>query len=235
MKFRFVLFLVLASLGFAFTQLATDGCEPYFPLEKGITWEYQELDKKGEVSGYTKTTVENVSPEGAGIKYDLKAITDGPKKKEKNHHETELSYVCEDGVLKIDLESLIPQETRESMESMEITMTQSEIMIPKTLNAGDKLNDGNVHMTASTNGIKVMDMTVNITDRKVEKIEEVTTPAGTYSCALITYKTSTKMGFVNATNTSKDWYSSKVGIVKSETYDKNGKLSGSRILTGYSK
>jgi hypothetical protein len=138
-------------------------------------------------------------------------------------------------VLTIDLEGLIPQETRESMKSMEMKMTQSEIMIPKILNVGDKLNDGNVRMVVSTSGIQVMDMTISITDRKVEKIEDITTPAGTYNCALITYTTSTKMSFMDMKTISKDWYSSEVGIVKSETYDKNGELSGSRVLTGYSK
>jgi len=187
------------------------------------------------VSGYTTTIVEDVQPNSDGTEYFLKAVIDGPKKKEKNHTENSFSYVCENGMLKINLESLIPAETRESMKSMDMQITQKELMIPATLAAGDKLNDGNVNMKAFTNGIKVMDMNIDITDRKVEKIEEVTTPAGTYSCALITYKTSTKMGFVNASGTSKDWYSSKIGIVKSETYDKNGNLSGSRVLTGYSK
>ena len=235
MNYRLLLLLFIATLSIAFTQTNSDGCDPYFPLEKGIKWEYQELDKKGEVSGYTTTIVEDVITKGNTIEYVLKAVTDGPKKKEKNHYERTLSYICDNGVLKINLDNLIPEETMKSMESMDVRITQNEIMIPKTLNAGDKLNDGNVHMIASTNDIQVMDMNIEITNRKVEKIEDVTTPAGTYKCALITYKTSTKMSFMNMTSTSKDWYSPEVGIVKSETYDKNGDLSSSRILTSYSK
>ena len=235
MNYRFLFVLLIASLGFAFTQINSDGCEPYFPLEKGIKWEYQELDKTGEVSGYTTTIVEDVISKDGTTEYTLKGVTDGPKKKEKNHHETTFSYVCDNGVLKMNLDNLIPQETMEGMESMDIQLTQNEIIIPKTLTAGDKLNDGSVHLIASTNGITVMNMKINITDRKVEKFENVTTPAGTYSCALITYKTSTDMGFMNTSSTAKDWYSSEVGIVKSETFDKNGDLSFSRILTSYSK
>lgn len=235
MNYRVIFVLCIASLGFAFNQSNSDGCEPYFPLEKGIKWEYQELDKKGEISGYTTTIVEDVISAETSTEYVLKAVTDGPKKKEKNHYERTLSYVCDNGVLKINLDNLIPKETMEGMESMDVQLTQSEIMIPKILNVGDKLNDGNVHMIASTNGMQVMDMNIDITDRKVESFEDVTTPAGTYKCALITYTTSTKMSFMNMTTSSKDWYSPEVGIVKSETYDKNGELSSSRILTGYSK
>lgn len=235
MKISTIIILFISLLGFSFVVANSDHCKTYFPMEKGTTWEYQELDKKGEISGFTTTIVEDVKTSGESIEFILKGVTDGPKKKEKDHYEQSFSYTCVDGVLKMDLKGMIPQETIDGMESMEIELTQDELILPFELNVGDKLNDGTVNVKASTNGFKVMDMTINITDRKVEKIEEVTTPSGTYSCVLITYNTAMNMGFVKSNTSSKDWYSPEVGIVKSEVYDKDGALSSSRILTGYSK
>lgn len=233
MNFRVLIVILIFGSQFIYAQ--NEGCDSYFPIQKGTKWEYQEMDKKGEISGYTTTIVEDVKVNGNVIEYTLKAIVDGPKRKEKNHYERTMTYTCEDGVLKIDLQSLIPDETMEGMESMEVEMTQTEIIIPKVLNEGDALNDGNVHMVASSNGFQVMDMNIDITNRKVEKIEPVSSPAGEYTCALISSTTSTKMAFMNTTSTSKDWYSPEVGVVKSETYDKNGNLSSSRILISYTK
>jgi len=229
------LYLATALVLLSFTFSTQDDCKTYFPVEKGMKWEYQDFDKNGKLQGYSTTEVTDATAITSGMEYTMKVTVDDEKKKEKNHFEREMTYTCVNGVLKMNLEGMIPAETMEGMKDMTITIDQTEMTIPQTLTAGQKLEDAMVNMKASTNGMQVMDMTMKITDRKVEKMESVTTEAGTYMCALVTYKTSTKMAFMNTTMTSKDWYSPEVGIVKSETYDKNGSLESSRKLTGFSK
>ena len=118
---------------------------------------------------------------------------------------------------------------------MDISIEQTDMILPSTMAVNDQLDDASLKMIVSTNGMQVMEMNVHVTDRKEEKLEEITTEAGTYSCALVSYKTEVKMGFVNTVSYSKDWYSPEVGVVKSDYFDKNHALKSSRVLVGYSK
>ena len=69
-----------------------------------------------------------------------------------------------------------------------------------------------------------MKMSAQVTNRKVEAIEDVTVKAGTFKG----YKFSSEvnasaMGMKSKSNNT-DWYAKGIGIVKTESYDKNGKL-----------
>jgi hypothetical protein len=72
-------------------------------------------------------------------------------------------------------------------------------------------------------------MTINITNRKVVGIESVTVPAGTYNCYKITYDIETKLG-IKVSSSAIQWMNKGAGSVKTETYDKKGKLLGSTVL-----
>jgi hypothetical protein len=232
MNLKNISLAILALFALSFTNPPQE-CLSYFPLTKGSSWEYEEFDKNGELSGTNITTVVDVKEVNGNMEFILKGVTDGPKKKEKNHHEQSFSYVCDNGVLKMSMEGMIPQETMEGMKDMEMEITQTEMMLPATLNAGDVLDDASVTMKVSSNGMTVMTMTVNITDRKVEKFEEVTTKAGTFNCAVISYNTHTDMGIMKMDASAREWFSPKVGMVKSENFDKKGNLESSRVLSAF--
>jgi len=237
MKTKVVALLVMAFVGLSLTQSDSNDCATYYPLAKGMKWTYQEFNKKGKLDGTSTTFIEDVLYSDNQTEYKIKATsTDSKGKQEEDTLANKtFSYLCENGVLKMDMSQMIPQETMDGLSGMEMSIEQTEMVIPSTLKAGQKLADASIKMTVTSNGMAIMTITVNITDRKVEKMESVTTPSGTYNSALLTYKSSMKMGFMNTTTTSKDWLSPEVGLVKSESYDKNGKLMGSRILSEFSK
>ena len=80
-----------------------------------------------------------------------------------------------------------------------------------------------------------MNTNVETINRKVEKQESITTPAGTFDCYVIYSETKTKMMMANKTFPSRTWLAKGVGMVKQESYNKNGKLMGSMVLTQYTK
>jgi len=80
----------------------------------------------------------------------------------------------------------------------------------------------------------VMNITIAITNRKVEAVENVTTPAGTFECYKISYDIDTKMMFTVKVK-GVEWYAKNVGLVKSESYSTDGKLMGSNLLVGVKK
>ena len=235
MKFRILTLSIVAVLALSFSNKTADDCAPYFPIQEGMSWTYEEYDKKDKLTGTNTVSVENVAPGEDGlIEYSMKGVIDGPKGKEKNHHEQTFKYVCDGGKLKMSMETMIPQEQMETMQDMEIEIEQTEIEIPNELKEGQKLPDASVTMKASMNGMNLMNMTVYITNRKVEKFEQITTDAGTYNCAVITYDNQTKMGFADTESSGKDWISPEVGNVRSEFYKKDGTLNGYRVLKSFS-
>jgi hypothetical protein len=114
---------------------------------------------------------------------------------------------------------------------MEVTMEQKKLTIPSSLEVGQKLDDA--QMIIYVNGMQMMQM--DVTNRKVEKKETVSTEAGDFDCALVTYDMISKIAFATITHKVKDWVSPEVGQVMSETYDKNGKKINSRKLKEFTK
>ena len=58
-----------------------------------------------------------------------------------------------------------------------------------------------------------------------------TTAAGTFDCHKVTYDFDVKFGFVKAKGSGVEWYDKDKVLVKSESYNKKGKLTGYTELT----
>lgn len=81
----------------------------------------------------------------------------------------------------------------------------------------------------------MMNMSTTIKNRKVEAIENVTTPAGTFKCFKISYDIVTDTFLKKVTSKAVQWYSENVGMVRTESYGQNGKLDSYSVLTGIQK
>ena len=105
----------------------------------------------------------------------------------------------------------------------EIQITGNNLEVPSNPKPGDVLPDANVEMAMKVGFIN-MKMSAQVTNRKVEAIEEVTVKAGSFKGYKFSSEVnSTVMGMkVNSKNI--DWYAKGVGILKTESYDMNGKL-----------
>jgi hypothetical protein len=108
------------------------------------------------------------------------------------------------------------------------------MMYPSGLSAGQTLDDASITISAGTGGVTIMNLTVKIINRKVVGPETVTVPAGTFDCFKITYDMETKMMFKINTSVA-EYINMGAGNVKTETFDKKGKLIGSTVLTELKK
>lgn len=224
---------VIALSFMSFTSPSTQGgddiCKIYFPQQIGTELTYENFNAKDKLESTDKFKVLDVVEVGNATRVDV-AASSYDKKGEEVYNGT-LSYTCEDGVFKISMESMMDPAVMDAYKDMEITMTQTEIMIPSKLDIGAALPDAEMTMTVSSNGTQVMQMNFKITERKVEAIESITTPAGTFECYKLTQTTNMKMLFINKTFTSIDWISDNIGSVRSEMYDSKGSLESYRILS----
>jgi hypothetical protein len=224
---------IIALMTIAFSTLSLskftddDNCNTFYPLNKGYEWIYNDYDKKDKLESINTTTVVNVLAIDGGTEFEIKAKSESAKpKKDEKPFERTFSYFCKNGILSIDLSSMLPSEYSE----MDITIEQKNITIPSTLKPGQTLEDG--QMTAFLNGMQIMK--IDITDRKCEKFETIETEAGSFECALISSKTKSKVAFLTVLGSDKQWFSPKVGLVKAESFDKNNVKQSSRKLVKFS-
>ncbi|MBP6979386.1 MAG: hypothetical protein KBB71_13860 [Lentimicrobiaceae bacterium] len=214
---------------FSFAAFSQD-CDAYFPMKEGAYLETKSYDAKDKLQGITKMTV--LQKQTAGARTSVTTEVKSYDEKEKELMNTQMEVYCEDGVFYIDMKKFLDQKTMESFEGMEVAMETENMEFPSSLQVGQTLKDARITVSASTGGMKLFSMNVWITNRKVEAIEDITTPAGTFSCYKITSDVETKM-MMKISVKSVEWYAKNMGTVRSESYNEKGKMTGYTVLTDY--
>jgi hypothetical protein len=229
MKRTRILFVI--ALAFVLSGVISAQDCGYYSMSKGMVLAYQNLDAKGKVTGTNRTTCLDVSTLGSTTLYKIK----GEYADAKNNLTTrEFEMRCEDGNFYVDMQSLIDPKSMEGFKDMEISVDANDMMYPSVLTAGQVLPDANITISAATGGVNLMNMVISISNRKVVGTESVTVPAGTFECYKITYDLETKLMFKIA-STVTEYINMGVGNVKTDTFDKKGKLAASTVLIEVSK
>lgn len=212
--------------------VSAQNCSKYYPMIEGATFQYTNYNKKGKTEGVSDYKVSAVNTSGDVTSATMSiALTD---EKGKEIYTTDYNFTCTGNMVSIDYESLIPSSTLEQFEDMEMDISGTDLELPNDLSVGLELPDSNVSIKISMSGIN-MNTTVDMINRKVEKQESVTTPAGTFDCFVVYSENLIKAMMVKQSFPSLVWYSEGVGMIKQESYKKNGDVLTSTILTKYSK
>lgn len=217
---------IIFILSLPFKLLAQSDCNPYYLLEEGRKWTSANYNAKDKYQGKQSYEVKSISQEGN--KLTAKVMLVSYDKKDKVVMEKEVEFVCENGVVELDMSKYMPEETMESFKEMDVDVKFDAVTIPENLEVGQYLEDGGIDMTI--NGPMKMNMSIKIQDRKVMAKENVEVPAGTYDA----YKINSIVKFdAMVTRESKtiDWVAKNVGVVRTELYDKKGKLNSYTVLT----
>ncbi|RUA14549.1 MAG: hypothetical protein DSY83_09240 [Flavobacteriia bacterium] len=226
-------FLLLAALCFTVgTTVAQSSCSQYYPLVEGTSLQYTNYDKKGKEEGQMDYKVTNVNESGDTVSATMVMEISDQKG---NTFSSDYDITCDGNVVRIDFKSLMNEQMLSQMGEMEMDITGTDVELPNNLSVGQELPDSNVNVKMKMGGVMNMNMDVETINRKVEKQESVTTPAGTFDCYVIYSETRTKMMMSNQTMPSRVWLAEGVGMVKQESYNKSGKLMGSSVLTQLSK
>lgn len=208
-------------------QLKAQDCESYFPLNEGSEVELHSFDAKGKLTG--KSIQKLVSKEETADGLEIIVHQTVLDSKDKNQGENDLKYVCSGGTFYIDMNSMMSPQQKEGYEGTNVEVNTENLDIPSNPTVGQTLQDGYIEMKIVSESPVNMSMRIDVTNRKVEAIEDVTTPAGTFKCYKISQDVNTKAGFIKTTVQSISWYSKNAGVVKSESYNK-GKLMGKEEL-----
>jgi len=225
MKALFILFFS----SILFIGSAQTDCKPYIPSEEGSTWELTHYSKKDKVTGSTKYELIKKTITGDSVTFRIKAISMDEKGEE--IYVNEFDAYCRGGIFEMNMSSKLNGETMSAYENMDVTVDATDFPIP-TLDepVGTILEDGTLNVEVGMNGMTTFRMLVEVTDRSVSGRETLETEAGTFDCVKISQSVKTKM-IMKIEATSNEWYAEGVGIVRSESFDKKGRLSGYSVLT----
>lgn len=208
-------------------SVAAQNCTMYFPSKVGTVLKYVYSEKVDKP--VSSCTYKLVSQETQG-KFLINNIAgEAFDKKEKSKMTFAFTSKCDGNSFYIDMKSFLSGMDVKNFSDFKIE--SSELQIRSGMVVGQKLNDGWINLSMQTESPVSMGFKTTITNRVVDAFEDVTTPAGTFKCVKISYDSQTEAMFMKTTNHIVEWYSVNIGLVRSETYDKKGKLLGFNVLT----
>ena len=217
---KILLFFVV----FGYTAGVNAQCNPYYSFKDGASWEITNYNAKDKVEGRQLNTVKSMEEIANGwtAEMNMKSYD----KKDELVLDKDIEASCEDGIIKMDMDRFFTEETMQAFKDMDMSIETTNLEIPSDLAVGKVLNDASLKMSGSM----PFKMEVNIVDRKVVAKESIKTSAGTFECYKITYTIKTKT-IMSMETKGADWIAENVGMVRSENYNKNGKLKGYSLLT----
>ncbi len=227
------IFLIAICLGLLIPSAsAQSNCSKYYPMVEGASMTYTSFNRKGKEDSTVEYKVMEVQENGTETKAKM---TMELKAKKGGVFASDYELICKEDKVIIDFKSLMNQQMIGQFGGAEMDITGHDIELPNNLSVGQELADAYVNVSGSMGGAFKMNMKVEQINRKVEKKENVSTPAGTFDCYVIYSDTKSKMMVGTQTFSSRMWLAEDVGIVKQESYNQNGKLMGSMQLTAFSK
>lgn len=232
----FALLLLVAATSFS------QDCSQYLFLQNSKTIETTIYNKKGDPIGKRVSTVSNVSNSGGTTSATVN--TQMFDKKGSSTGTSTSTIKCTGAVLQLDMKLMLPEGQATKMSTAQVTGGTGILEYPAGMKAGDTLRSASLVISSSNvppppaGGAPGppppplfggSNLSLVVWDRNVVGQESVTTPAGTWNCFKITYKS--KLNYragpipINHSLDVTEWYAPGVGIIKTDSKD------GSTALT----
>ena len=219
--------LLITSFLIIYSISTAQDCGFYHPTTIGKTLTYTNYKKPGKPENINIITILSVDNTANGIKINAAGSVQDKKGKETLKYT--YSAWCDGGDFYIDMKSMMASLPVNDMSTYKFDT--KDLKFPTNLAVGQQLDDAYVNLTIE--GPISSSINCNVTDRKVVAIEKVTTAAGTFDCIKISYSMQTKVMFINSSGSAIDWYAKDIGMIRSEVYDKKGKLISTNELTSF--
>jgi len=181
---------IIACILIASRLLAQD-CARFIYMQTGKTIEMSTFNKKGDVEMKSLSTISDVTTSGSII--TAKVATQVFDKKGNSLGTSNAKYSCNGNAVSVEMDYDAGQQTNTNMQ-IDVKQDNNTVEYPTTMQVGDHLKDGTSIMDFG-NGKINSEITVKVYDRMVLAKESVTTPAGTWDCYKISYKTANSSTF----------------------------------------
>ena len=197
--------------------------ETFFPTKEGTVLVYKTFDKKDKVTNTIQYTITHLEISGSDM--DITYLCESIDPKDKLVFKEEITIHQKGDKLYLDMSNFINKAAFQQNGEIpaEVVVSGNNMEIPLNPQPGDILPDAHVDMALKM-GFVNMKISADVTNRKVEAIEDVVVKSGSFK----SYKFSSDINSVamgiKVRAKSVEWYAKGIGTVKSESYDKNGNL-----------
>jgi hypothetical protein len=231
MKQVFFTLLLLPLFGWA------QDCRNYIYMTNNARVVMTVYDRKGDPSGTNTWTVLDAKQNGKA--YEASVSSQFNNEKGKEIAKSTGTYICEGGTLKADIRMSMPQQQMEAYKDAKATFDAVYLEYPSNMAVGQNLPDADFKMEVEQKGGLTTRINFNQMNRKVVSKETITSPAGTWEAFVINFDANfrAQLGGIGIpfTISGKEWFVPNLGIVKTESYNKSGKLMGSTLITSITK
>lgn len=203
--------------------LGINAQEIFFPTKEGTVLVYKTFDKKDKVTNTIQYTITHLEISGSDM--DITYLCESIDPKDKLVFKEEITIHQKGDKLYLDMSNFINKAAFQQNGEIpaEVVVSGNNMEIPLNPQPGDILPDAHVEMALKM-GFVNMKISADVTNRKVEAIEDVVVKGGSFK----SYKFSSDINSVamgiKVRAKSVEWYAKGIGTVKSESYDKNGNL-----------
>lgn len=223
------------------------------PDPQTARWSYIETDSKGKHISTIHNSIESIEGDAVNgrIKQRIEEIPVGSPKEANTSFNF---YRFKDGELMVDMiagieENLFESKSLDSLISSTIKEKYPDLQEEKKKEIIEKIKSDYLNITGQIRGIprypkvgklpdyefhfkmSIMSMKVTGQGRSIVGTERIQTEAGSFDCFVMEETITTKAMMMKDVEKIKSWYAYGIGLVKEITYDKNGKLISTMILS----
>ena len=213
-------FLVMIAVSLL-TVLGMSAQEPFFLHKEGVKLTYADKDKKRKINSYTETTATKVTGDADNCTVTYSMMVMDNKKNPVLKQPMTQTFEVKNGTVTYDPKSLVGQ----IMEGMQVTVTGTPFQLPSNVKVGDTFGDYTI--TLNLAGIKT---NTEVTGVKAVAEETLDVNGTSIDCVVIENTTVSKVIGIKQTAIQKIWYGHGIGPVKTNMYNKKGKLMTSQEL-----
>lgn len=195
--------------------------DPFFGYKEGVKLTFADLDKKGKPTAHSVneiTKLEGEAPFNCTVEYTVSLLDD---KKNPLGIEMVQSYSIRNGIVTFDEDSFAGQ----MLQGMEVKISGTLFRLPSNAKVGDTFEDYSVLINMG--GIK---STAHVTNIGITAEETLTIDGVDIECVVVENNTASKAIGIKSEGTQKIWYGRGYGAVRTETYDKKGKILTTNAL-----
>lgn len=215
---KLFLFVVIIFIG-----MVLKSQEIFFPTKEGTVLVYKMFDKKDKETNMVRYTINHININGDDM--DITYLIESVDPKEKLIFKDEITIQKKGDKMYFDMSNFINKAAfqQDGEIPAEIQITGNNMEIPSNPQPGDVLPDANVEMAMKL-GFVNMKMWANVTNRKVESIEDITVKAGTFKGYKFSSEVNSSVMGIKVNSKNIEWYAKGVGLVRTESYAKKGEL-----------
>jgi hypothetical protein len=199
--------------------------EIFFPSKEGTVLVYKSFDKKDKETGTARYTISKINVNGNDM--DITYLIESLDAKEKLVFKDEITIQKKGDILYCDMSKFINKAAfqQEGEIPAEVQISGNNMELPSNPNPGDVLPDAHVEMALKM-GFVNMKMSADVTNRKMEALEDISVTGGSFKCYKFSGDVNSVAMGIKVQAKTVEWLAKGVGTVKTESYDKKGNLTG---------